>query len=57
MLGIPKKMMNLEKREINGTYEKFRRANLIVKYSRCKQQGHNKTTCKMTPITQPSQVT
>lgn len=55
MSGRPNKGMNFEQREIDGSDRKMIITSLIVKCSRCNQQGHNKSTYKMTPTTQPSQ--
>lgn len=54
MPGRPKKIRNLEQREIDVSNRKMRRIGFIVKYSRCKKPGHNKLTCKVTPASQPS---
>ncbi|CAL5213457.1 unnamed protein product [Lathyrus oleraceus] len=55
MPGRPKKNMNLEKGEIDGSNCKIRRTGFIVKCSRCKKPGYNKHTCKVTLASQPSQ--
>lgn len=55
MRGRPKKRKNLEQGVIGGTDRKMRKACFIVKFSRCKKEGHNKLTLKVTPTTQQSQ--
>ncbi|XP_058768325.1 uncharacterized protein LOC131642054 [Vicia villosa] len=52
MPGRPKKRRNLEQGEIDGSDKKMRRIGLEIRCSRCKQSGHNKTTCKITQSTQ-----
>lgn len=55
MYGKLKNRRNLEQKKTDGSNRKMRRTDLIDKCSRCKQRGHNKTTCKMTPTTHPTQ--
>lgn len=46
----PKERRNLKQGEIDGSDCKMRRTSFIVKCSRCKKPGHNKLTCKVTPV-------
>ncbi|RDY11827.1 hypothetical protein CR513_03447, partial [Mucuna pruriens] len=49
MLGRPKKRRNKEPRELQRDETKMKRTGFITQFSRCKQHGHNKITCKIPP--------
>ncbi|XP_058776132.1 uncharacterized protein LOC131650439 [Vicia villosa] len=55
MPGRPKKKRNREQGEIDGSDRKMRKTGMVLRCTRCRQTGHNKSTCKMTPPTQASQ--
>ncbi|XP_058726261.1 uncharacterized protein LOC131597588 [Vicia villosa] len=55
MPGRPKKKRNREQGEIDGSDRKMRKTGMVLRCTRCRQTGHNNSTCKMTPPTQASQ--
>ncbi|XP_058722173.1 uncharacterized protein LOC131593626 [Vicia villosa] len=57
MPGRPKKRRNHEAGEIDGTDRKMRKTCMIMRFTRCRQTGHNKSTCKRTQPPQTSQPT
>jgi hypothetical protein len=51
--GRPKRKRRLEARELRKNDNEMRRAKYGIKCSRCKQLGHNKSTCKLPPPPPP----
>lgn len=56
MQETPKKRRNFEQGQIDGFDRKMKKIGLIIRYSRCKQIFHIKSTCNMIPTTQPIQI-
>ncbi|XP_058776504.1 uncharacterized protein LOC131650808 [Vicia villosa] len=57
MPGRPKKRRNREQGEIDGTDRKIRKTGMVLRCTRCRQIGHNKSTCKRTQPPQDTQAT